>query len=201
MTPFNFMAILISCVTSKALALHTSEDFRQQRSTGISVSSVRRPIHIGLTTKPRGISLPIRRATQIPAVGGDPGELLVLGANLPTPDFSSWVTWLVGAFFLAAPAYWRFRALEDKAEQTAEATIEMVEKVAEAAERIADDVSEAFPGNERLKKAASSVKAVADEIEKDVDKAEALLHKIDAMEEEVDSVVESFTKKGSGKNK
>lgn len=125
----------------------------------------------------------------------------MLGANLPTPDFSSWVTWLVGAFFLAAPAYWRFRALEDKAEQTAEATIEMVEKVAEAAERIADDVSEAFPGNERLKKAASSVKAVADEIEKDVDKAEALLHKIDAMEEEVDSVVESFTKKGSGKNK
>ncbi|EMS59799.1 hypothetical protein TRIUR3_18329 [Triticum urartu] len=177
------MAILISCVTSKALALHTSEDFRQQRSTGISVSSVRRPIHIGLTTKPRGISLPIRRATQIPAVGGDPGELLVLGANLPTPDFSSCcellrVTWLVGAFFLAAPAYWRFRALEDKAEQTAEATIEMVEKVAEAAERIADDVSEAFPGNERLKKAASSVKAVADEIEKDVDKAEALLHKV-----------------------
>ncbi|KAM3387337.1 hypothetical protein ACQJBY_010273 [Aegilops geniculata] len=54
----------------------------------------------------------------------------------------------------------------------------MVEKVAEAAERIADDVSEAFPGNERLKKAASSVKAVADEIEKDVDKAEAILHKV-----------------------
>nr|XP_020188348.3 uncharacterized protein LOC109774039 [Aegilops tauschii subsp. strangulata] len=96
----------------------------------------------------------------------------------PNTRFSSWVTWLVGAFFLAAPAYWRFRALEDKAEQTAEATIEMVEKVAEAAERIADDVSEAFPGNERLKKVASSVKAVADEIEKDMDKAEAILHKV-----------------------
>ncbi|KAF7071237.1 unnamed protein product [Triticum aestivum] len=193
------MAILVYCVTSKALAPHTPEVFRQQRSTGISASARPRRIPIGLTTKSWGINSPIRRATQIPAVGGDPGELL--RAYLPIPDFSSWVTWLVGAFFLAAPAYWRFRALEDKAEQTAEATIEMVEKVAEAAERIADDVSEAFPGNERLKKAASSVKAVADEIEKDVDKAEDILHKIDEIEEEVDSVVESFTKKGSGKNK
>ncbi|VAH48319.1 unnamed protein product [Triticum turgidum subsp. durum] len=171
------MAILLCCVTSKALAPHTPEVFRQQRSTGISASARPRQIPIGLTTKSWGINPPIRRATQIPAVGGDPGELLVLGANLPIPDFSSCcellrATWLVGAFFLAAPAYWRFRALEDKAEQTAEATIEMVEKVAEAAERIADDVSEVFPGNERLKKAASSVKAVADEIEKDVDKAE-----------------------------
>ncbi|KAM3367761.1 hypothetical protein ACQJBY_016364 [Aegilops geniculata] len=172
------MAILVCCVTSKALAPHTPEIFRQQRSTGTSASARPRQIPIGLTTKPWGINPPIRRATQIPAVGGDPGELLVLGANLPIPDFSSWVTCLVGAFFLAAPAYWRFRALEDKAEQTAEATIEMVEKVAEAAERIADDVSEAFSDNERLKKAASSVKAVADEIEKDVDKAEAILHKV-----------------------
>lgn len=196
------MAILITCVASKALALHTPEVSRQQRSTAISVSAHHRQIPIGLATKSWGINLtapPIRRATQIPAVGAEPEELL--GANLPIPDFSSWVTWLAGAFMLAVPAYWQFRAMEDKAEQTAEATIEMVEKVAEAAERIADDVSEAFPGNERLKKAASSVKAIADEIEKDVDKAEAVLHKMDEIEEEVDSVVESFAKKGPGAKK
>ena len=50
--------------------------------------------------------------------------------------------------------------------------------MAEAAEKIAEDVAEAFPGNESLKKAASRIKAVADEIEEDADKAEAFLRKV-----------------------
>lgn len=80
-------------------------------------------------------------------------------------------------------------------EQTAEAAIEAVDKVALTAEKIAEDVAEAFPENKSLKRAASRIKAVAEEIEVDANKAEALLHKIEEIEEEVDEVVDSFTKK------
>jgi ABC-type transporter Mla subunit MlaD len=54
----------------------------------------------------------------------------------------------------------------------------MVDKVAEATERIAEDVAETFPENKNLQKAASKIKAVSDEIEENVDKAEALLQKV-----------------------
>ncbi|XP_047070996.1 uncharacterized protein LOC124679242 [Lolium rigidum] len=194
------MAILISCVTSKALAPYIPEVSRQRGGKGISVSAQRRQTLVGLTMKSWGINRvqPIRRATQIRAVG--PGELPA-GGDFSLPDlFSnipSWVTFVVGASFAAVPFYRQMRAMQDKAEETAEAAIEVVDRVAEAAEKIAEDVSEAFPENQTIKKAASRIKAVADEIEEDADKAEALLRKLDQIEEEVDEVVDSFTKKKS----
>jgi len=66
----------------------------------------------------------------------------------------------------------------DKLEKTAEVAIEVIDKVAEETEKIADEVADAFPGNETLKKAAANIKAVADEIEEDADKAEALIEKV-----------------------
>jgi predicted transcriptional regulator len=63
-------------------------------------------------------------------------------------------------------------------QQTAEAAIQMIDKVADATEKIAEDVAETFPENKTLKKASTKIKAIADEIEEDVDKAEALLRKV-----------------------
>ncbi|CAM0904408.1 unnamed protein product [Alopecurus aequalis] len=197
------MAILISCVSSKALAPYTPEISRQPRHTGISVSAQRRQTPAGLTMKCWGIDRvqPMGRATQIATVvPPGPGELPAGGDLLsfnPFANIPSWVTFVVGAFLAAAPFYRQMRAMEDKVEETAEAAIEVVDKVAEAAEKIAEDVAEAFPGNESLKKAASRIKAVADEIEEDADKAQAFLRKLDQIEEEVDEAVDSFTKKKS----
>ena len=66
-------------------------------------------------------------------------------------------------------------------EKTAEVAIEVVDTVAEAVEKVADEVSEAFPDNENLEQAASRIKAVADVIEEDAEKAEALIHKVRLM--------------------
>jgi hypothetical protein len=65
-------------------------------------------------------------------------------------------------------------AARDKIEKTAEVAIEVVDTVAEAAEKVAG----AFPGNDGLREAASKIKTVADEIEEDAEKAEALIEKV-----------------------
>jgi hypothetical protein len=66
----------------------------------------------------------------------------------------------------------------DKIEKTAEVAIEVVDTVAEAAEKVAGEVAGAFPGNESLREAASRIKAVTDEIEEDAERAEALIEKV-----------------------
>ncbi|RLM65598.1 uncharacterized protein C2845_PM16G09280 [Panicum miliaceum] len=116
-------------------------------------------------------------ATQhrIPAVG--PGPANPSGGNLPIPNMPPWAKWVVGAVIVAIPIYRRFRTLEDKIEKTAEVAIEVVDTVAEATEKLAGEVADAFPGNENLKEAASRIKTVTDAIEGDAEKAEALIHK------------------------
>jgi DNA-binding ferritin-like protein len=69
-------------------------------------------------------------------------------------------------------------AARDKIEKTAEVAIEVVDTVAEAAEKVAGEVAGAFPGNDGLREAASKIKTVADEIEEDAEKAEALIEKV-----------------------
>lgn len=69
-------------------------------------------------------------------------------------------------------------AATDKIEKTAEVAIEVVDTVAEAAEKVAGEVAGAFPGNDGLREAASKIKTVADEIEEDAEKAEALIEKV-----------------------
>jgi hypothetical protein len=66
----------------------------------------------------------------------------------------------------------------DKIEKTAEVAIEVIDTVAEATEKVAGEVADAFPGNEDLKEATSKIKAVTDAIEEDADKAETLIHKV-----------------------
>ena len=66
----------------------------------------------------------------------------------------------------------------DKIEKTAEVAIEVIDTVAEATEKIAGEVADAFPGNENLKEAASRIKTVTDAIEEDAEKAEALIEKV-----------------------
>jgi len=101
----------------------------------------------------------------------------------------SWAKWVVGAVIVAIPVCRRFRTVEDKIEKTAEAAIEVVDTVAEATEKVAGEVADAFPGNENLKEAASRIKTVTDAIEEDAEKAEALIHKVDEIKKEVDSIV------------
>lgn len=124
----------------------------------------------------------------MPAVG--PGPVNMPAGNLPVPNMPSWVTLIVGAVIVAIPIYRRMRALEDKVEKTAEVAIEVVDTVAEATEKIAGDIAEAFPGNERLKEVASKIKTVTDAIEEDAEKAEALIQKVDEIKKEVDSIVD-----------
>ena len=69
-------------------------------------------------------------------------------------------------------------AATDKIEKTAEVAIEVIDTVAEATEKIAGEVADAFPGNENLKEAASRIKTVMDAIEEDAEKAEALIQKV-----------------------
>jgi len=56
--------------------------------------------------------------------------------------------------------------------------------VAEATEKVADEVAEEYPGNESIKEAASKIKKVMDVIEEDTDKAEALIEKVDEIDKE-----------------
>lgn len=102
---------------------------------------------------------------------------------------------IVGAVFVAIPIYKKIRALEAKVEKTAEVAVQVIDTVAEAAEKVAGEVSEAFPNNENLKEAASRIKTIADAIEEDAEKAEALIHKVDEIVKQVDSVVDPIIDK------
>jgi len=68
--------------------------------------------------------------------------------------------------------------LTDNVEKAAEAAIEVIDTVAEATEKVAGEVADAFAGNENLKEAASRIKTVTDAIEEDAEKAEALIEKV-----------------------
>ncbi|KAM0822376.1 hypothetical protein ACQ4PT_071531 [Festuca glaucescens] len=185
------MAILVSSIASKALALYTPEVCQNRRSTVLSASAHRRQIFTGLSMKSWGINgnvPPTRGATQIPAAV--PGPEKLLRGNLPIPNMPHWVTLVVGAVLVAIPIYRKIRALEGKVEKTAEVAIEVIDTVAEAAEKVAGEVSEAFPDNENLKEAASRIKTIADAIEEDTEKAKALIHKVDEIVKEVESIVD-----------
>lgn len=195
------MAALSSCVASGGLALQATLVVSPPRRRGtpvvISVSSHgRRPSLIASTMNPSGMA-PIKRTTRIRAVDPDPANSL--GGSLviiPIHDLLSSWPWMFGATIAAAvPLYRRFRALEDNVEKTAEAAIEVIDSVAEATEKVAGDVAQAFPGSETLKQAASKIKTIADEIEEDADKAEALIEKVDEIKKEVDSIVDPILDK------
>uniref|UniRef100_A0ACD5V5S2 Uncharacterized protein n=1 Tax=Avena sativa TaxID=4498 RepID=A0ACD5V5S2_AVESA len=187
------MAILISSIASKAFSLYTPEISRHRRNTVLPASAHRRQIFTGPSMKSWGISgtvPPTRGATQIPSA--IPGPENLLRGNLPMPH---WITLVVGAVFVAIPIYRKIRALEGKVEKTAEVAIEVIDTVAEAAEKVAGEVSEAFPDNENIREAASRIKTIADVIEEDAEKAEALIHKVDEIVKEVDSVVDPIISK------
>ncbi|CAD6260697.1 unnamed protein product [Miscanthus lutarioriparius] len=100
----------------------------------------------------------------------------------------------------------------DKIEKTAEVAIEVIDTVAEATEKVAGEVADAFPGNENLKEAASRIKTVTDAIEEDAEKAEALIEKgitiviayidqVDEIKKQVDSIVDPIIDKVVKDNK
>nr|CAH67104.1 H0818E04.21 [Oryza sativa] len=193
------MAVLKSLVACKGLALCAPAIAQRHRNTPLSASAHRRQILItGLTMNSSGINsaLPVRGAAQIPAVGSGPPA--PSGGNLPVPSMPSCffnvissisissciptyapvrAKWVVGAIIVAIPIYRKIRALEDTVEKTAEVAIEVVDTVAEATEKVAGELADAFPGNENLKEVASKIKTVADVIEDDAEKAEALIQK------------------------
>lgn len=107
----------------------------------------------------------------------------------------SWAKWVVGAIIVAIPIYRKIRALEDTVEKTAEVAIEVVDTVAEATEKVAGELADAFPGNENLKEVASKIKTVADVIEDDAEKAEALIQKVDEIKKELDAIVDPIIDK------
>ncbi|KAJ1271262.1 hypothetical protein BS78_06G115700 [Paspalum vaginatum] len=201
------MASLSSPVISRGLAPHNSAAFHRRggNPAGISESSLshRRRTPDGLTLSSWGMNnafFPVKGTTRRAPAAVDPALAdLVPSAgdfisNLPFPK---WVTWLFGAFVLAVPTYRSFRQLQERAEQTAEAAIEVIDHVAEAAEKVAEDVAEAFPENERIKDVTTKIKKIADHIEEDVDKAEAFLDKVDEIEEQIDALVDKVEKRKS----
>ncbi|CAL5031743.1 unnamed protein product [Urochloa decumbens] len=191
------MAMLSSSVTSRGLAPHTSKvSSHRRRDPVISAWAHHRRSLIGLRMNSSGMNngFPFKgTTTRIPAVG--PGPVNPSGGNLPIPNMPSWAKWVVGAVIVAIPIYRRFRTLEDKIEKTAEVAVEVVDTVAEATEKVAGEVANAFPGNENLKEAASKIKAVTDAIEEDAEKAEALIQKVDEIKKEVDSIVDPIIDK------
>ncbi|KAK3142457.1 hypothetical protein QOZ80_4BG0346680 [Eleusine coracana subsp. coracana] len=190
------MAALKSSATSACLALHSCEVSPCRRwNTVVCTSADRRRSLIGLKMNFSGMNnaFPIKGTTRIPAVGPGPG--IPSGGNLPIPNMPSWAKWVVGAVIVAIPIYRRMRTLEDKIEKTAEVAIEVIDTVAEATEKVAGEVAEAFPGNEDLKEVASKIKTVTDTIEEDAEKAEALIHKVDEIKKEVDSIVDPIIDK------
>uniref|UniRef100_A0A0A9D110 Uncharacterized protein n=1 Tax=Arundo donax TaxID=35708 RepID=A0A0A9D110_ARUDO len=144
-------------------------------------------------------AFPMKGATRIPAVG--PGPANPSGGNLPIPNMPSWAKWVVGAVIVAIPVYRRMRTLEDKIEKTAEVAVEVIDTVAEATEKVAGEVVEAFPENENIKEIASKIKTVTDAIEEDAEKAEALIEKVDEIKKEVDSIVDPIIDKVVGEEK
>ncbi|PUZ47408.1 hypothetical protein GQ55_7G162400 [Panicum hallii var. hallii] len=191
-------ALMSSSVTSGGLAPHTSKVSPRRRWNPVisSASCHHRRGLIGLTMNSSGMNnaFPFKgTTTRIQAVG--PGPANPSGGNLPIPNMPPWAKWVVGAVIVAIPIYRRFRTLEDKIEKTAEVAIEVVDTVAEATEKVAGEIADAFPGNEDLKEAASRIKTVTDAIEGDAEKAEALIHKVDEIKKEVDSIVDPIIDK------
>ncbi|XP_006652344.1 FK506-binding protein 2-like [Oryza brachyantha] len=189
------MAVLRSFVACKGLVLYTPVIARRQRNTPISASVHRRQVLTGLRMNSSGINnvFPVRGAAQISAVGSGPPA--PSGGNLPIPSMPSWAKWVVGAIIVAIPIYRKIRTLEDTVEKTAEVAIEVVDTVAEATEKVAGELADAFPGNENLKEAASMIKTVADVIEGDAEKAEAIIQKVDEIKKEVDGIVDPIIDK------
>lgn len=97
-----------------------------------------------------------------------------------------------GSIFLAV---WIVLNPVDTVEKTAEVAIEVVDTVAEATEKVAGELADAFPGNENLKEVASKIKTVADVIEDDAEKAEALIQKVDEIKKELDAIVDPIIDK------
>ncbi|PUZ47411.1 hypothetical protein GQ55_7G162700 [Panicum hallii var. hallii] len=201
------MAALSSSAPSITLAFHAFVSPRHggnKPAIATTSATQRRRGRTGLTMNSSGMNNagipPIKgSATRISAADpGSPGPA-PSGGNLPIPGIPPWTQWLVGAIVFAVPLYRQFRTMEDEIEKTAEVAIEVIDKVAEETEKIADEVAVAFPGNETLRKAAAKIKAVADEIEEDADKAEALIEKVDEIKAEMDSIVDSIIDKGAKK--
>ncbi|WVZ85883.1 hypothetical protein U9M48_032741, partial [Paspalum notatum var. saurae] len=193
----NSMAAQSSAIISKALAPHNSlVSHRRRRNPVISELPHRRRILIGLTMNSSGMNnaFPIKETTRLAAAVG-PGPASPSGGNLPIPNMPPWAKWLVGAMMVAIPIYTTFRTLEDKIEKTAEVAIEVIDTVAEGAEKVAGEIAEAFPGNQNIQEAASKIKTVTDVIEEDADKAEALIQKVDEIKKEVDSIVDPIIDK------
>ncbi|KAF8703291.1 hypothetical protein HU200_032083 [Digitaria exilis] len=167
------MAALSSSATCRVLVPHNSTVSPRHRWNPVISPSSHHRYGLKMNSSGMNNAFPIKGTTRIPAVGTTPS-----GGNLPIPSMPPWAKWVVGAVIVAIPVYRRFRTLEDKIEKTAEVAIEVVDTVAEATEKIAGEVADAFPGNENLKEAASKIKTVTDEIEEDAEKAEALIKKV-----------------------
>ncbi|ONM17037.1 hypothetical protein ZEAMMB73_Zm00001d003494 [Zea mays] len=176
-------------VTSTGLALHTPAIPHRRRRHGNAVACASSSQHqrslngLAMSSSGTNNALPIKgiTTTRVPAVGrsvpaANPSPSG--GNNLPVPKIPPWVKWVAGAVIFAVPMYRRFRALEDKIEKTAEVAIEVIDKVAEATEKVAGEVADEFPGNESIKEAASRIKKVMHVVEEDADKAEALIEKV-----------------------
>ncbi|NP_001346595.1 uncharacterized protein [Zea mays] len=188
-------------VTSTGLALHTPAIPHRRRRHGNAVACASSSQHqrslngLAMSSSGTNNALPIKgiTTTRVPAVGrsvpaANPSPSG--GNNLPVPKIPPWVKWVAGAVIFAVPMYRRFRALEDKIEKTAEVAIEVIDKVAEATEKVAGEVADEFPGNESIKEAASRIKKVMHVVEEDADKAEALIEKVDEIKKDVDSIVD-----------
>ncbi|KAJ3673730.1 hypothetical protein LUZ60_005722 [Juncus effusus] len=158
-----------------------------------------RDVKICCSAKTRLFQSLLARAEQIPqSTQQDENKVADNTQNNGTglPSFSllnifSWGSWLLGPIFLIAiPFYRRIIAIEDQVEKAAITALDAVEKAAEVADEMAEDLEKSLPENSRLKKVVSRIEKIAEEVDKDAEAIEAVVRKVDDVIDKIDDLVE-----------
>ncbi|KAF3326463.1 hypothetical protein FCM35_KLT08093 [Carex littledalei] len=100
------------------------------------------------------------------------------GLNLPIPKILSWATRFLGSFLVFFPFYKNFLRIEDKIEKTATTVLNAVESVAEAVDKVAEDVQRSLPENSNLMKAVKTVEKFAEGVDNGVEVLESIVEKV-----------------------
>ncbi|KAG2584563.1 hypothetical protein PVAP13_6KG319100 [Panicum virgatum] len=110
------------------------------------------------------------------------------GQRLGSSTIPSWVRWVIGGVvYTVVPFYNRVRQLEV---EFVENSVEVVEHVAEATEKLAANVAKQLPEDGSLQKAVEEVEHIAEVVDADAEKVEAVAEKIDKVSDEIDAAVE-----------
>jgi len=127
-------------------------------------------------------------------VSADLAAAAAVRGGLRLRSSSAIPTWarrvLGGVVYTVVPFYNRVRNVEEETVGHVETAVEVVEHIAEVAEKLAANVADQLPEDGSLQQAAEELEYIADIVHKDAEKVEAIAKKIDNFSDKIDGEVE-----------